>query len=78
MKVIGKMISNLATVLLLRYLGVLIILGQGRYEGDFQKGKREGKGKMEYEGREENEQGDIYNGEWKNDKMTGKGKEYYI
>ena len=30
---------------------------------------------MEYEGREENEPGDIYNGDWKNDKMTGEGKE---
>ena len=43
----------------------------GRYEGEFKNGKREGKGIYYYK------DGDRYEGEFKNDKYEGKGIYYY-
>ena len=45
----------------------VLIFPDGIYEGDIKYGKREGKGIMNYK------DGYEYNGEWKNDKMHGKG-----
>lgn len=47
-----------------------IILGNGKYSGNFLKGKRSGKGKYEYNN------GDWYEGNWKKDKPDGKGLFY--
>ena len=43
----------------------------GKYEGDFINGKREGKGIFHFQN------GDRYEGDFKNDKMEGKGILYY-
>ena len=43
----------------------------GFYEGEFIYDKREGKGKKTWT--DGPSKGDVYDGEWKNDKMHGKG-----
>ena len=44
---------------------------EGKYEGSFLRGKRDGVGKCTFP------EGGIYEGQWKNDKMNGFGKLFY-
>ena len=43
-----------------------------KYEGDWKKGSKDGKGIMFYN------DGEKYEGDWKNDKVEGKGKKKEI
>ncbi len=62
----------------MRYLyGVTIGMTTGIYEGDFVNHKRDGKGKMTYDGLNDIDVGDVYEGEWKEGKKHGKGKMTY-
>jgi hypothetical protein len=45
--------------------------GGWKYEGEWVRDKREGKGRLS---QEEAEDGEVYEGEWKNDQWHGKGE----